>query len=66
MDQCSLRVYSLNALTLIMSLTNLEDTLKILLLLISIIYTSMKIYDWLIIKIKGNKNADNSKEATQD
>jgi hypothetical protein len=66
MDQCSLRVYSLNALTLIMSLTNLEDTLKILLLLISIIYTSMKIYDWLIIKIKGNKNADNSKETIQD
>ena len=66
MDQCSIRVYSLNALTLIMSLTNLEDTLKILLLLISIIYTSMKIYDWLIIKIKGNKNADNSKETTQD
>jgi hypothetical protein len=66
MDQCSLRVYSLNALTLIMSLTNLEDTLKILLLLISIIYTSMKIYDWLIIKIKGNKDADNSKETTQD
>jgi hypothetical protein len=65
MDQCSLRVYSLNALTLIMSLTNLEDTLKILLLLISIIYTSMKIYDWLIIKIKG-KNADNSKETIQD
>jgi len=26
----------------------------------------MKIYDWLIIKIKGNKNADNSKETTQD
>jgi len=65
MDQCSLRVYSLNALTLIMSLTNLEDTLKILLLLISIIYTSMKIYDWLIIKIKG-KNADNNKETLQD
>ena len=66
MDQGSLRVYSLNALTLIMSFTNLEDTLKILLLIISIIYTSMKIYDWLIIKIKGNKNADNSKETLQD
>ena len=65
MDQGSLRVYSLNALTLIMSFTNLEDTLKILLLIISIIYTSMKIYDWLIIKIKG-KNADNSKETLQD
>ena len=66
MDQCSIRVYTLNAITLIMSLTNLEASLKILLLVISITYTSMKIYDWLIIKIKGNKNADNNKETTQD
>jgi hypothetical protein len=66
MDQCSIRVYTLNALTLIMSFTNLEASLKILLLIISIVYTSMKIYDWLIIKLKGNKNADNSKEITQD
>jgi hypothetical protein len=65
MDQCSLRVYTLNALTLIISLTNLEASLKILLLIISIVYTSMKIYDWLIFKIKG-KNADNNKEITQD
>ena len=61
MDQCSIRVYSLNALTLIMSLTNLEASLKILLLIISIVYTSMKIYDWVLIKTKG-KNADNDKE----
>ena len=66
MDQCSIRVYTLNAITLIMSLTNLEASLKILLLIISIVYTSMKIYDWLIIKLKGNKNADNNKEITQD
>jgi len=66
MDQCSIRVYTLNALTLIISLTNLEASLKILLLIISIVYTSMKIYDWLIFKIKGNKNADNNKEITQD
>ena len=65
MDQCSLRVYTLNAITLIMSLTDLEAKLKILLLSISIIYTSMKIYDWLIIKI-NKKNADNNKETTQD
>lgn len=65
MDQCSIRVYTLNAITLIMSLTNLEASLKILLLIISIVYTSMKIFDWLIIKLKG-KNADNSKETTQD
>ena len=65
MDQCSIRVYSLNTLTLIMSFTNLEASLKILLLGISIIYTSMKIYDWVLIKIKG-KDADNSKETLQD
>jgi hypothetical protein len=65
MDQCSLRVYTLNALTLIISLTNLEASLKILLLIISIVYTSMKIYDWLLIKL-NKKNADNSKEITQD
>jgi hypothetical protein len=59
MDQCSIRVYSLNALTLAISLTNLEATLKILLLLISITYTSMKIYDWLISKIKDNKIDNN-------
>lgn len=55
MDQYSLRVYLLNALTLTMSLTNLETKLKILLLLISIIYTSMKIYDWVLNKRKGKK-----------
>jgi hypothetical protein len=65
MDQCSIRVYALNTITLIMSLTNLEAKLKILLLIISIVYTSMKIYDWLIIKL-NKKNADNSKEITQD
>lgn len=65
MDQDSVRLYCLNALTIYLSFTNLETTLKILLLIISIIYTSMKIYDWLIIKLK-RKNADNSKETTQD
>jgi hypothetical protein len=55
MDQCSIRVLSLNAATLIISLTNLEATLKILLLIISITYTSMKIYDWVTYRIKGKK-----------
>ena len=59
MDQCSIRVYALNTITLIMSLTNLEAKLKILLLIISIVYTSMKIYDWLIFKIKGKIDKDN-------
>ena len=65
MDQGSVRLYCLNVLTLIMSFTNLEAKLKILLLLISIVYTSMKIYDWVLIKL-NKKNADNSKEITQD
>lgn len=65
MDQPSLRVYLLNTLTLMMSFTNLEAKLKIMLLLISIIYTSMKIWDWLQIRING-KNEDNSKKNTQD
>ena len=65
MDQPSLRVYLLNTLTLIMSFTNLEAKLKIMLLLISIIYTSMKIWDWVQIRING-KDEDNSKKNTQD
>jgi len=64
-DQCSTRVYALNTLTLMISFTNLEAGLKILLLLISIVYTSMKISDWVLTKIK-NKNANNDKEITQD
>ena len=63
MDHCSLRVYSLNALTLIISFTPLETTLKILLLLASIVYTGMKIYDWIIMKI-NKKNATNTKKTT--
>jgi hypothetical protein len=65
MDQPSLRVYLLNTLTLMMSFTNLEAKLKIMLLLISIIYTSMKIWDWVQIRING-KDEDNSKKNTQD
>lgn len=58
MDQCSLRVYSLNALTLMMSFTNLEASLKIILLLISIVYTSMKIYDWVSNRGKEKETKD--------
>ena len=61
MEQTSARVYILNALTLIMSFTNLEVILKIILLIISIVYTSMKIYDWINIKLK-NKNDYSDKE----
>jgi hypothetical protein len=63
--QPSWRVYFLNALTLMMSFTDLEAKLKIMLLLISIIYTSMKIWDWVQIRINC-KNEDNSKKTPQD
>jgi hypothetical protein len=53
MDQCSIRVFALNILTLMISFTNLEAILKVVLLLISIIYTSMKIFDWVSNKRKG-------------
>lgn len=65
MDQGSIRLYVLNALTIYLSFTNLETTLKILLLLISIVYTSMKIYDWLLIKF-NKKDGNNGKETIQD
>ena len=60
MDQCSIRVYALNATTLIMSLTNLEAGLKIMLLVISIVYTSMKIADWILNKIKGKTEKESN------
>ena len=59
MDNVSLKVYTLNAITLLISLSHLEATLKIVLLVISIVFTSMKIYDWVKLNIK-NKNADNN------
>jgi len=65
MDQGSIKLYCLNALTIYLSFTNLEAKLKIILLLISIIYTSMKIYDWVLIRLK-KQNEDNSKENTKD
>lgn len=65
MDQGSIKLYILNALTISLSFTNLESTLKILLLCISIVYTAMKIADWILIKIK-NRNGNNDKETLQD
>ncbi len=65
MDQDSLKLYALNTLTIFLSFTNLESTLKILLLCISIAYTTMKIIDWIQIKLK-DKNGDNDKETLQD
>jgi hypothetical protein len=64
MNNESARLYALNSLVIYLSFTNLESILKIILLCISIVYTGMKIYDWVITK-KG-KNVNNSKETLQD
>jgi hypothetical protein len=56
----STKLYIINSLTFFMTFTNIENTLKILLLILSIVYTSVKIYE--IFK----KNEDRSKETTQD
>lgn len=44
MNVGDLKVYSLNAVSLIVTLTSVEDTLKILLLLASIGYTAQRWY----------------------
>ena len=51
-----LRLYLLNLFTLGISFTAIENSLKILLLLVSIVYTIQKIYDTY-----KKKNANNKK-----
>jgi len=46
-----IRLYALNASALVVSFTNVERALKILLLCVSIIYTVLK-----IIEMKGKKD----------
>lgn len=59
-DHDSTKLYILNSLAIALSFTNLESTLKIVLLCMSIVYTAMKIFDW--IKSKKDNNATNRKE----
>ena len=40
-----MKLYMLNSLALVMTFTNIEATLKITLLILSIIYTGVKIYE---------------------
>lgn len=53
-----LRLYSLNTLTMAISFSNVEATLKILLLCVSIVYTIMK----TIELIKNKNNGKDNKE----
>jgi hypothetical protein len=53
-----LRLYALNTLTMAISFSNVEATLKILLLCVSIVYTIMK----TIELIKNKKDGKDNKE----
>ena len=53
-----LRLYALNTITMAISFSNVEATLKILLLCVSIVYTIMK----TIELIKNKKDGKNNKE----
>lgn len=53
-----LRLYALNSLTMAISFSNVEATLKILLLCVSIVYTIMK----TIELIKNKKDGKDNKE----
>ena len=53
-----LKLYSLNSLAMAISFTNVENTLKIILLLASIIYTIMKTIE--LIKAKNDNKGQDS------
>ena len=55
MTQQDLKIYLVNTATLGFSFTNMENTLKIILLLFSIIYTVINIYKLLTNKKDANK-----------
>jgi hypothetical protein len=51
-----LRLYALNTLTMAISFSNIEATLKILLLCVSIVYTIMKTIELIKNKKDGKNN----------
>jgi hypothetical protein len=51
-----LRLYALNSVTMAISFSNVEATLKILLLCVSIVYTIMKTIELLKKKNDGKNN----------
>jgi hypothetical protein len=55
MSMNDLKLYALNTITMAISFTNIENTLKIILLCISIFYTILKIFDLLSNKNKKNE-----------
>jgi hypothetical protein len=55
MSMNDLKLYALNTITMAISFTNIENTLKIILLCISILYTILKTFDLLANKKKKNE-----------
>jgi hypothetical protein len=53
-----LRLYALNSLTMAISFSNVEATLKILLLCVSIVYTIMKTIELIKNKKDGKNNTE--------
>lgn len=58
MTNNDLKLYALNSVTMAISFSNVESTLKILLLCVSIVYTILKSVE--LIKNKYDNKADNS------
>lgn len=58
MSTNDLKLYTLNSIAMAMTFSNVESTLKIFLLCVSIIYTILKIIDFLMKK----KNDDQAKD----
>jgi len=54
----SLKIYSLNTASLIISFSNIEQTLKIILLTVSIIYTIIQTVKLLNIKNDNTNSTD--------
>lgn len=53
-----LKLYALNSLTMAISFSNVEATLKILLLCVSIVYTIMKTIEVIKNKKDGKNNTE--------
>lgn len=58
MSTNDLKIYGFNSLAMAVSFTNIENTLKIILLLASIVYTILKTIELVKRKLNDNKGED--------
>lgn len=54
------KIYILNTFALLFSFSNFELILKIFVLIASLIYSCMKIYEWIEDRIKKHKDGSNN------